>query len=130
MENFSFFLNILCRLFFSRVDTLFWRVLEQNYLFRWKIFSFWPAWSITALEADNYEVLKSYLNISQMQCYLNVGTGQNPPPDKTPLRQTPLLPKPPSGNKTLRPKPPSYKNTPLAKSLLRQKPPSGKKNKQ
>ena len=54
------------------------------------------------------------------------GTGQNPPPDKTPLR-----PKPPSGQKStpakknLRPKTPSCKNPPPpAKPPLRQKAPT------
>ena len=47
-------------------------------------------------------------------------SGQNPPPDKIPLR-----PKPPSGQnpppakKTLRPKPPSVQNPPQTKSPLR-----------
>ena len=48
-----------------------------------------------------------------------MGTGQNPPPDKTPLR-----PKPPSGKKkTLWPIPPSCKNPPLAKTPSDKKPP-------
>ena len=75
--------------------------------------------------------------------WFHIGTGQNPPPAKTPLLQKspsgqnppqtkiPLWPKPPSDKtpppaKTpLWPKPPSDKNPPLAKTPLRQNAPSG-----
>ena len=60
---------------------------------------------------------------------VSMGTGQNPPPDKTPLGPNPPSGQnPPLAKTPLRPKPPSCKNPSLAKTPLRQKAPSGKKN--
>ena len=61
-------------------------------------------------------------------CVSAQGTGQNPPPDKTPLRtKPPSSQNPPPAKTPLWPKPPSGQNPPLAKTPLWPKTPSGKK---